>query len=345
MWRNFSRCQLIFSWLGGKQQRAHPYAALLQKKKISRHVYLRWCGYIPEMSGRVAQFRSAQAWRVHRRDEALHRGRKQHRNPEKAGLKQRLNPFMWGLFLCCDWRMHVWTPTVSKCWFKGCKSAASKLKGFKNSSTSPPSSRQYESESDLFFFFFHFSRIQMSRPHLLRTLADVAFVGRWWKSHFYPARNISLVRLPAWAATHCVILTIFWVHSKLHCNKPGHDRKLAVCRLQDENANWMTALWCMWIDITHTRTHKNGRLVSWQRSQQQSHGEMVIPNFWHRQKPVKTCLTVRRRTTVFEPEGQRSPCFSRDGYFIWDGWKISVQTASHRVVETLWFPWVFNLLH
>lgn len=148
MWRNFSWCQLIFSWLGGKQQRAHPYAALSQKismltvAKISRRVYLRWCGYIPEMSGRVAQFRSAQARRVHRRDEALHKGRKQHRNPEKAGLKQRLNPFIWGLFLCCDWWMHVWTPTVSKCWFKGCKSAASKRKGFKNSITLPPSSKQ-----------------------------------------------------------------------------------------------------------------------------------------------------------------------------------------------------------
>lgn len=118
--------------------------------KISRRAYLRCCGYIPEMSGRVAWFRSAQARRVHRRDEALHTDRKQ-QNPEKAGLKQRLNPFMWGLFLCCDWRMHVWTPTVSKCWFKGCKSAASKQKGFKNSFTSPLSSRQYESESDFFF--------------------------------------------------------------------------------------------------------------------------------------------------------------------------------------------------
>lgn len=206
--------------------------------KISRRVYVRWCGYIPEMSGRVARFRSAQAQRVHRRDEALHRGRKQHRNPEKAGLKQRLNPFMWGLFLCCDWRMHVWTPTISKCWFKGCKSAASKRKGFKNSITSPLSSRQYKSESDFFFpfsIFFNYCNmhgwIQMSRPHLLRTLADIVFMGRWWKLHFYPARNISLDRLPAWAATHCVILTVFWGHSKLHCNKPGHNRKLcADCR-------------------------------------------------------------------------------------------------------------------
>lgn len=266
-------------------------------------------------------------------------------NPQKAGLKQRLNPFMWGLFLCCDWRMHVWTPTVSKCRFKGCKSAASKQKGFKNSITSPPSSRQYKSESDFFFSFFHFSWIQMSRPHLLGTLAHVAFVRRWWKSHFYPARKVSQVRLPAWAATHCVILTIFWVHSNLHRNKPGHDRKLAVCRLQDENANWITALWCMWIDITHTRTNQHQRhfcrLVSRQSSQQQSHGEMVI----HRQKPVTTCLTVRRRTTVFEPEGQRSPCLSCDGYLSSGMTEKSVCRRRHRVFETLWFPGVFNLLH
>lgn len=264
MWRNFSWCQLIFSWLGGKQQRAHPYAALLQKKYAHCGENILPCVF-------------ALVW-VHSRDEWQScsvqispgpegsqegRGRKQHRNPEKAGLKHRLNPFMWGLFLCCDWRMHVWTPTVSKCWFKGCKSAASKQKDFKNSSTSPPSSRQYESESDFFFFFFfHFSWIQMSRPHLLRTLAHVAFVGRWWKSHFYPARNISQVRLPAWAATHCVILTIFWVHSKLHCNKPGHDRELAVCRSQDENANWVTALWCIWINITQTRTNQHQHRLS-----------------------------------------------------------------------------------
>lgn len=179
VWRNFSWCQLIFSWLGGKQQRAHPYAALLQKistltvAKISRRVYLRWCGYIPEMSGRVARYRSAQAPRVHRRDEALHRGRKQHRNPEKAGLKQRLNPFMWGLFLCCDWRMHVWTPTVSKCWFKGCKSAASKRKGFKKTASHRLRVQDNTNLSQTFVFLFPFftycdvhSWIQMSRPHL-----------------------------------------------------------------------------------------------------------------------------------------------------------------------------------
>lgn len=49
----------------------------------------------------------------------------------KAGPKQRLNPFMWGLFSCCEWQMHVWTPSVSKCLFTGSKSAASKLKDLK----------------------------------------------------------------------------------------------------------------------------------------------------------------------------------------------------------------------
>lgn len=79
----------------------------------------------------LARFRSAQACRVHRRDEAPHTGREQHPNPPKAALEQRLNPFMWGLFLCLEWRMHVWTPTVSKCWFKGCKPEASKHESWK----------------------------------------------------------------------------------------------------------------------------------------------------------------------------------------------------------------------
>lgn len=38
---------------------------------------------------------------------------------------------MWALFSCCGGQMCARTPTVSKCLFTGCKSAASKLKDLK----------------------------------------------------------------------------------------------------------------------------------------------------------------------------------------------------------------------
>lgn len=88
------------------------------------------CLHSTEESDRVARFRSAQAQKVHRGVRHSTEGESSTEIP-KAGPKQRLNPFMWGLFSCCEWRMHVWTPTVSKCLFTGCKSAASKLKDLK----------------------------------------------------------------------------------------------------------------------------------------------------------------------------------------------------------------------
>lgn len=85
------------------------------------------CVFKTEVSDRVARIRAAQALKVHRGVKQCTEGESGTKIP-KAGPKQRLNPFMWGLFSCCEWQMYVWTPPVSKCLFTGCKSAASKLK-------------------------------------------------------------------------------------------------------------------------------------------------------------------------------------------------------------------------
>lgn len=108
---------------------------------ICAGVGARLCLHNTEMSDRVAWFRSAQAQKVHRGMKRSTEGDSSTEIP-KAGPEQRLNPFMRGLFLCCEWQMHVWTPAVSKCLFTGCKSAASKLKDFQSSSTLRPSPRQ-----------------------------------------------------------------------------------------------------------------------------------------------------------------------------------------------------------
>lgn len=131
-WKYYRR-QLIFSWLGGKQWCAHPYAALSTEildahcvENISPPAYVlvrlhpgdEWHSLLGSDQPRPAGFTGGTRRRT--------QGGSSTQIPPKAALEQRLNPFMWGLFLCPEWQMHVWTPTVSKCWFKGCKPAASK---------------------------------------------------------------------------------------------------------------------------------------------------------------------------------------------------------------------------
>lgn len=225
--RKYSGRQLIFSWLGGKQRRAPSICSTLYRnprrslcwKYLAAHICAgeatsqRWVA-------QFAQFRSAQACRVHRRDEAPHTGRKQHPNPPKAALKQRLNPFMWGLFLCPEWRMHVWATTVSECWYKGRKPAASK----------------HESKK----------KKEEKLATWLKTAGIRGAFSLLWGAGLHPnvhtcrrcdhggdggSRTISL----KWAAS-CVESYIQSVHSKLHCknkkktNKEQNNIKFAVCR-------------------------------------------------------------------------------------------------------------------
>lgn len=183
--RKYSGRQLIFSWLGGKQRAPSICSTLYRNPRRSlcwkyraAHICAgeatsqRWVA-------QFAQFRSAQACRVHRRDEAPHTGRKQHPNPPKAALKQRLNPFMWGLFLCPEWRMHVWAPTVSKCWYKGRKPAASKHESKKKEKRKTCHMAQ-DSRDPRCVFILVRRRAASKRAHL-QTMRS--WRG-WWKPHY-----------------------------------------------------------------------------------------------------------------------------------------------------------------
>lgn len=70
---------------------------------ICAGVGARLCLHSTEMSDRVAWFRSAQAQKVHRGMKRSTEGDSGTKIP-KAGPEQRLNPFMRGLFLCCEWQ-------------------------------------------------------------------------------------------------------------------------------------------------------------------------------------------------------------------------------------------------
>lgn len=74
------------------RQKSSMLAVLKTSTRL--HTCRRGC----KLSGTVCWgWASAQACRVHRRDEEPHTGRKQHPNPPKAALEQRLDPFMWCL--------------------------------------------------------------------------------------------------------------------------------------------------------------------------------------------------------------------------------------------------------
>lgn len=225
--RKYSGRQLIFSWLGGKQRAPSICSTLYRNPRRSlcwkyraAHICAgeatsqRWVA-------QFAQFRSAQACRVHRRDEAPHTGRKQHPNPPKAALKQRLNPFMWGLFLCPEWRMHVWAPTVSKCWYKGRKPAASKHESKKKRKKKnlPHGSRQQGSEVR-----FHSCEAQGCIQTC--TLADDAIMAGMVEAALLAWNE----QLPAWKAICSQFTASYTVKKQKKTNKEQNNIKFAVCR-------------------------------------------------------------------------------------------------------------------
>lgn len=140
-WGIFTLCELIYSWLGGKQQSAHSYAVLFTEMCMLVAVKIVHIGLC--ICRCVCRFVSSQhrgEWQScsvqispspggsHGGEASTLQREKAAHQAQKAGPKLRLNPFMWDLFSCCEWQMHVWTPAVSKCLFTDCKSAASKHK-------------------------------------------------------------------------------------------------------------------------------------------------------------------------------------------------------------------------